>query len=216
MGTLTLTLCHHHFLFLSPCLCASHIRSQILSPLLTCHTWGRFIWIGSKTLAEQTTPIVVRDPSIKICDRIVWTQLPAQGKQQWRAVSCDREGYQISAVVDNGSIWRSADGSTWHQEASIPAQSWRSVSSSSDGVKHAAVVTGGNIWISSDSGSSWVEISSTGGHKNWSGITSSVDGTKLAACALGGSIWCSGDSGYTWQEASSIGDSFHLLCSLYH
>jgi hypothetical protein len=137
----------------------------------------------------------------------------------WRAVASSANGNILSAGLEGGPIWISANaGLNWALATTHPTNGLKCLTSNALGDKMAATVNltaappnfGGDIWLSADYGDTWnkqPQPPPPSGDQMWWGIASDALGSTLVAASignltspLGGNIWLSTDYGQTWTK----------------
>lgn len=95
---------------------------------------------------------------------------------KWNSVATSDNGVIQTAVVYEGSIWRSVDsGATWSEVPGTSGENWQAVAMSANGSIQTAVVDAGAIWRSLDSGVTWLQITTSSLY--WTSVAMSADGT---------------------------------------
>jgi hypothetical protein len=122
----------------------------------------------------------------------VWQRATNAPNMNWICIASSADGNTLIAVVNEGSVYTSADfGNTWKTNGNgLPSTAgWYACASSADGTKLVAVSQKQGIYSSMDSGNDW--ISNDAPHLVWQAVASSADGNRLAATAWDGGIWIS-------------------------
>jgi hypothetical protein len=128
--------------------------------------------------------------------------------QDWRALTCSKDGSKLAAAIAGKTITLSTDGGVTWTSANSGTGRWVCIASSGDGKQLIAGQDSGPVKVSSDSGATWIEQTPLGSG-SWKSVASNKDGTVLAAAYSGSTLRISTDSGTTWTER---GDSTYWTC----